>query len=250
MDRIIRDAAPYFESTFPFMRARVGEELDGNPISYSSIFCHILMDHFIETLQDERCLDYVGALLEQIYEKSVRAPGFLSRGPHKLKDRQTHDDIVHFVTAASRVGGMQKELNEIYNFCEIMGWSYFIEKPETMKERFQSWLLRVPGFKSVVKAAAGKKLSFIEKLWLAFDIYTTTRSEKSSTSGRMMDWSKSKLFAGSTGIVGWAFKKFDHDIRARYPNLMGDVFQIYFQRDDLLVQKPSHVFAVWMQGRV
>lgn len=236
------DASQYFDGTWPFMRPRVGEELDGNAISYSSILAHLMID--------EGGAQEAQRMLREIYKQAATFPGYLTRGPHKAKDRQTHDDVVHFVTAARCAGGLSDEITDIYELLKIMGWSYYAEKPKTFKERFQVWLIRIPGFKSVVKYAAGRRLSLLEKLWLLFDIWTTTREEADSTSGRLMDWAKYRMLRGERGILGLACRIFERDIKRRYTHLMGDVFQIYFQRDSKLEQTPVHIFAIMMQNRM
>lgn len=232
----------YFDGTYPFMRPNIGESIDGNPVSYSSIYAHLLID---EGKHEE-----ARRLLKDLYKEASIYPGYLSRGPHKMHDRQTHDDIVHFVTAAQRAGGLEKEINDIYEFLNKQNWVYYIKKPSDIKTWFQVWIVRIPGFKSVIKYASNRRLSILEKLWLLFDIFWTTREDQSSTSGRLMDWAKYKMLNREKGILGLACRLFERDINNRYKHLMGDVFQIYFQRDPKLKQNAVHLFAVNMQNKI
>lgn len=168
-------------------------------------------------------------------------PGLLTRGSHKAKDPQTHDDYVGFSSIAGRIDTVLAW--RVYKYGDSHKWNYKLPWLSGFRDWFNGQFWRMPGVVQTIKMGADEPLTWWDQFWLFIGLVGGVFSSSDSTSGRLMDWCVVKLYEykklnyplPNLGIRLWRW-----DIRRRYPNLMGDVFGIYYGKD--------HLFAIWMQG--
>lgn len=176
-----------------------------------------------------------------VYADAVVSPGLLSRGSHKKLDPQRHDDIVGFSSIAGRLEPILAE--RVYQHGNRNGWEYKLPHLSGLKEWLNAQFWRMPGVVQTIKMAANKELSWFDKIWLSIDLVVGVTRHNGATSDRLMDWCIIKLYEHKRldhWLVNLAIRVWKNDIRRRYPNLMGDVFTVYYGS--------NHVFARFMQG--
>jgi hypothetical protein len=242
------ESRPYFAKG-PIMLHHVGaEEIDGNGILYTGEYFDAL-DIYAE-IDFERDRPH----FNKVYNKSFVIPGLINRGKDNLS-LQTHDDYVGFCRAAQLVS--RPAAYEVYWYGKKNWWFYKnICDPITLSQRWDCWFARMPGMVQHIKMCAGVELNWFDRLWWAVGLYFAARSDKKATSGKRLKrlmrnayWMYARTHE-RYWLCDWASNYFCDKIEEQYPNLFGDVNQIFFQRDEELKQKPEHVLAIWMQGRI
>jgi hypothetical protein len=215
-----KEAEDYFQGVF-FKNSANGV-LDGNAILYSghyALLYALLFDNY--PLADW--------LSESIYEESKLDWGIITRGPHKWEDNQSHDDYIGLAT----ISFLGKYKWVAWQFKE-RGPS-FHRKGRPLRAWFNSQLWRIPG--------VWQHLNLFDKIFWSLGIFSTSFAKKESTSGRIMDWHLRSVYRLSKKNY-WLCNKAMEFVEKRnakiYPNLMGDVFSIYFTKD--------HILAKWSIG--
>lgn len=179
--------------------------------------------------------------LWDVYENAKVESGLLSRGSHKSKDPQTHDDYIGFVSVA----GLLEPLLawRIYNYGTGHKWNYMLPWTKDFRSWFNGQFWRMPGVVQTIKIAANEPLNLWDRFFLFLGFFGSTLSPANSTSGRLLGWCQLMIYEHkklnyllpNLGINLWK-----RDLKKHYPNLMGDVFSIYYGKD--------HPFAVFMHG--
>jgi len=229
-----RDIEPYLRH-YPLMSNQAYQEPDGNPVLYSSIAIIIEVDLFGA---DEHAAKFT----KDLYQNAKKAPGIITRGRHKAFDTQEHDDVMGMI-GASVFSGYIAPAQEIYLAGKKSGWVYnegVYKSKSDIGRFFENWYNRFPGFVGLVKLGAGEKLSLWDKLSFAVSLLTF-----SGESGAQLDWVKVKVYERCTDkswIIDKAVAYWKNKVRKKYPQLMGDVFKIYYGE--------GHFFTKWMKGRI
>lgn len=229
-----KDIKPYLRN-YPLFSNQANQEPDGNPVLYASIAIIIQAEMFgIQTSN-------VKEFTKDLYENAKKAPGILTRGRHKAFDTQEHDDTMGMI-GASVFSGYLEPTQDFYTVGKKSGWVYNegVYKHKSDIRRFlENWYARFPGFVGLVKLGAGEKLSLWDKLSFAASLLTF-----SGESGIQLDWIKIKVYQrcrDKSWLIDRAVTFWQNKVKKKYPNLMGDVFKVYYGE--------GHVFTKWMKGR-
>lgn len=163
-------------------------------------------------------------------------PGLIQRA-YKPDEFEAFDDYIGLLAADYFLKtGFGKRVYE-YGKKHLFSWNNLNPKKWTLRGLF----IRVPAFYGLLKASAGRKLNFIDDIVFAIDLLLTERDEPGATSGRILDWHKVEVFKEAGGIIAkWAIAKRNEEFAVKYPNLMGNVFGVYFN--------PEYPFAKYMNG--
>lgn len=209
--------APYFKSEHPlFMSNKPGGLPDGNTLLYTSLYLLIAKKLGHSRPPEDR------AHLREIIDISTVYAGVLSRGPHKMDELTTKDDYIG-VTAAC----------QIYSVADAaIFYGYW-------RNKFK--LLKYPGVVQSMALCEGEGLSLWGKILWSADIFFTTFSEADDTSGRILDFIKIEAYRRSDKdywLCNWAVGRWRKDISKRYPQLLGELFSVYFSK--------HHPFAVYL----
>jgi hypothetical protein len=230
-------AAPYFTKD-PYINHSLTESWSGNAILET---CQYFL---IKKFHGELSKKDTDRLWRVYDDANVKGKvGLLSRGSHKPNDAQAHDDYVGFAACA---GIMEKVLAyRVYRHGKSHGWAYQIPGTTGFRNWFNAQFWRMPGVVQVIKMASREPLNFFDKLMLFFMFTGGIFSNSDSTSGRLLDWCVIVLYEHLNldyALPNLGIKIWKSDIRRRYPNLIGDVFGIYYGRE--------HVFAKFMLGNL
>ncbi len=232
--KFLEDCLPYIVR-YPLISNQISQEPDGNAILYCGVAMAI-KDLYSEP--DDG--DWLWAA--EIYRVCRKEVGLLTRGPHKVNDFQSHDDYVGMCYLSLRTNRMIAA--SIVGYGKSRSWIY--DNTGRSKEGIIGWLScwhrRFPGQVEHYKICAGESLNLFEQIWWALGFISFG---KRSESGIQMDWLKYQAYRRS-GMKHWVCDKaaslWQNMMINRYPNLMGDVFRVYYGS--------NHVFARWMQGRL
>jgi len=227
-----------YQIRYPYISNQALEEPDGNAILYLGVFLAI-----------KRRYEDMGpgdaALVQETYNFSVKEPGLLTRGRHKFEDRQAHDDYYGMIFAA-HITGQFKIVSEIYGYGKKHFW-FYDNVGTTGFDKIRTFFGRFPGFVANLKLAHRVKLSLWDQLLWAISVVGF-----SSESGIQMNFLMCEVYRTQPynyWLLDKAVKQFEAKIAKQYPNLMGSVFQAYYDRHRDYNKPPKHIFARWMQGR-
>ena len=165
--------------------------------------------------------------------------GIFNRAPDKF-DMQAHDDYVGICCTSKQLQLPYAE--EIYNYG-TKHWWYFDNTEETPKFEFRNWFGRFVWTVFTFKACARARANLF--LQLAFGLFLYTQSfnkDLTDTSGRILAWVQKEAVKGKYKLVDWFIEKWEADVKAKYPNGVGDIMSIY--------HAPDHPFALILKGVV
>jgi len=239
---------PYFKTHPLLMSNQPGEALDGNTIRYTSMYYLLLALHGELTEKDKENF-------RKMYELVKVKDGLISRGPHKIKDHQAHDDPVVMAAVATFIDPKIASSFYLYGRTTKPKYFYNSNNAKGIKNWFSSWFARLPGVVQNFKLCAGKhlnvSLNLFDRFWWALDLYSTTFKETSATTGRIMDFAKKKAYYNQYKrywICQKAIEKSNADIKKRYgPDGMAVLFAIFFRNKDF---KRTHPFSVKAKGLI
>jgi hypothetical protein len=227
-ERFEKESIEYFKD-WPFMSHSNVGILDGNTILYSGHYAllHYLLFGTYKAAEDHS---------QKIYIDSKVDWGIINRGPHKPDDNQSHDDYIGLATMSFLGSGYVARL-----FYE-RGPSFY-KRGSGSRAWFNSQLWRIPGPWQHLKLCAGYDLNWFDRFWWSLGIVSTSFAKKESTSGRLMDWHLRHVYRISKKnywLCNLAMDFVEKRNSKIYPNLMGDVFSIYFTKE--------HILAKWSIG--
>lgn len=229
---------PYLKR-YPLISNQPGEEPDGNPVLYSGFYTAIRSLYFPQD-------DYIQDLIRDTYNNCVLELGLISRGSHKRRDEQEHDDYIGLTTAAF-LSGNPDIAYDVYDYGYRNWWVYDSQNTaQSWLEKLRFWHARFPGIVAHYKICAGVKLGAFDKLLFIISFLRVSKDE----SGVQLGWLRAIAYINSND-KGWfrdiVVRSWTLGVLDRYPRGMGEVFQIYFDREG---GAPKHIFARWMQGRI
>lgn len=250
LHRLLRKELEQLIVVYPLVSNQAGEQPDGNAILYVGDLVYVWRSHFdIEP--------WLGDLVRVNYIQAKIESGRISRGRHKLMDNQSHDDFIGLAYAAQETGNGWIA-DEIIEHGRKTFWNYedpteikFRLSIEGFKEWFQDWHFRFPGQTQHYKLCSTKYqyLNWFDRFWFSMNFFFS--KNRINGGGHKMELLMRKAYLNQKErywLCDWALKVWEKKIRKLYPNLTGDMMQVYFDRDDELKGKPNHVFARWMQG--
>jgi len=244
LTKYMADEAAYFIKSFPLMAHSSNGFPDGNAVHYACLNELIKLRVFENTPIYDHVFKTSKRRVVQIYETVRLEPGLINRGPHKYLDQQKQDDYMTLCALAAVT-------KEYWIGKEIVSRgrkNYFIwnnTDDHSIKNLASCFFIRIPGVYALFKLGAGEKLNSLDRFLLALGVISTSLSPKESTSGRILDFGLMTAWEYSgqrSGLVDWAIRRFREKMSELYPNLMGDVFGIYFSN--------QHLFSVWMRGKM
>ena len=228
------ESIPYIKQ-YPLISNQIGQEPDGNAILY----CGVAMA--IKDLYEEPD-DGDWLWVAEIYRVCRKEIGLLTRGPHKFNDFETHDDYVGMCYLSLRTNIAIAA--SIVGYGKTHSWMY--DNTGTVSKSILGWLRcwhrKFAGQVEHYKICAGEKLNLFEQIWWCLGFISLG---KRTESGIQLDWLKYRAYRASPNkywLCDRAASLWQNMIINRYPNLMGDVFGIYYG--------PNHVFTRWMQGHL
>lgn len=226
-----------------------GMEPDLNGISYTATyFISLKLLNGLEGLTEQDKEHF-----KAMYESVKVRPGLINRRPGD-RVRQSHDDITQLSCAAFFV--MPYIATDIYNYGVEHFWVYNNTDDWSPMTIFKTWHFKLPGVVQTVKMCAKIPWTAWDRLYFAWDIFTTTFRKADDASGRIRDWSKIKVYESSPmhkcKIVDMAIALWKIDIAKKYaPDMMGGVFHVYFDRAKLEEETDFvHPFAVHWDGSI
>lgn len=227
-----KDLNPYLEN-YPLMSNKPGELPDGNAVLYSSI---AIIIHTRMFGQEPWAIKWVSDL----YDNCRIAPGIISRGRHKYKDTQEHDDYIGLM-AASKFSGYLIPAKEIYRRGMENNWVYdegVYKSSNAIGRFFENWYARFPGFTDHAAICAGEKASLVF-IDLSFPFW------KISAGSAQLDWVRKEAYRigdQKCSATDYAVSLWEGGIRKHRRDLMGSVFAEYYNE--------AHPFAKWMRGLI
>lgn len=228
------ECLPYIKQ-YPLISNQIGQDPDGNAILYCGVAMAIK-----DLYEDPDDGDWLW--VASIYRECQKEVGLLTRGPHKKEDFQTHDDYVGMCYLSARTNFMIAK--SIVDYGKKHNWAYdnVGENSKTLFGWLACWHRRFAGQVEHYKICATDKLNIFEQIWWSLGFLTIG---KMTESGTQLRWLKLRAYQASPNKYWFCDKAaalWQNKIIKRYPNLMGDVFAIYYGKD--------HVFTRWTQGRL
>jgi len=216
-------------------------KMDGNPVLYTSTM--FVIAHYLDQVTPQ-LIDHC----QKMYLLVQREPGLITRGPHKPKDRQAHDDPVG--CSAGLYVLRLPEAKDFWKYGMEHGWLYWTAKQLTLKNVGRQLFFRLPGVIQHFTVCGDEELSKFDRFFTSVDFYSTAFKPRGATSGRIMDWDKiqayklyKKVNGGYTEIDD-AIVVWEDSLKRKYPNgFMGEVFGLFFGDN-------QHAFAVAMHGKI
>lgn len=209
-------------------------QLDGNAILYTGVYYTIL-----RILGDTS--DYSQEFKKAI-EQAECYPGVFSRGPHKMRDRQSYDDYFGIFAGCYHTGNIEIA-QRIYEHG-VKHWWYYDNRPaELQKFTFSNYFQRMPGFIPTCRHVSAIDLKWWHEQMFQVEILSTEIfNSADDTSSRQKDFCLINTIRDNSeyDIIQEAIQIRDKKFIYKYPNGMQDVFKIYFE--------PTHPFAVHSLG--
>lgn len=228
----IQEMLPYIVYD-PLVSNRPGEQPDGNAVLYCGI---AMVIKCIYSKLDEGDFAWFSA----VYRDCRKSRGLLTRGSHKANDYESHDDYIGFCAGAQLAHDTWAA--EVLGYGATHGWVYDNSGISgTLSGWIRTWHVRFPGQVQHYKLCARRPLGLLDRIWWAIGMVSLGASE----SGYQKRWLKYRAYKNQDlryWLCDMAAAMWENGLRKRYPNLMGDVFAIYFK-------DTNHPFARWMQGR-
>jgi hypothetical protein len=225
---LISDEIKPYIVRYPYVSNKIGEQPDGNPILYQAVYLAIKR-------RFETDFDHDKFWVRDTYQDAMLEPGLISRGSHKKKDRQAHDDYIGLVYSSHITGEFTAAL-DICEYGKKHNW-FFYTADATWNKAFFG---RMPGFIAHVKLGCRIKLNIFDQIYWFLRV-----SFSGSESGKQLSFVMVDLYQTQPyryKILDWAVARFEKAIKEGYPDLMGSVFGIYYSKD--------HLFAKRMRGRL
>lgn len=245
----------YYDKTYPeFMKNNLDEPMDGNTILTTSmdlLIKYILFKHHPEYDFENEKLKF-NKMSNQIFSEN----GFMNRGPHKINgsgvfddDYQNHDDEIGWFAAASVFNPQRARIYR--DHLQSHGWTANNNESTLLRAIFNSQRWRFAGYTYHADLCAGDHPSIWSQIAWCLSLVSAAFQGKNEASGRRMDlckiWaqelSKQQFWLSKKAIEFWK-----RDCEKKYPNKIGDIFQVYHQRDDELKQEAKHIHAKWMRN--
>lgn len=237
-NRFDEDLLPYLVR-YPLISNQAGQEPDGNPVLYSGFYAAIRSLYFPK---DDQIKDFI----RDVYNDCILETGLISRGSHKRRDEQEHDDYIGLATAAF-LSGNPDIAYDIYDYGYRNHWVYDSQNTaQSWLEKLRFWHARFPGLVAHYKICAGVKLNPFDKLLFIISFLRPSKSE----SGIQLGWLRAIAYINSRDqgyLRSLIVKRWTQAVLKVYPMGMGEVFYRYFDRGTGPIK---HVFAKWMQGRI
>lgn len=230
------DCLPYFTPDMMMKNGASDETIDGNGILYMGEFYDILIE-----FPDAPLIVDCNAWLHTLYAKAKVAPGVINRGRDNTS-RESFDDYIGLCRAAQLFAPEIAE--EIYQHGKDHFW-YFDNLGGAFS--FSAWFGRMPGVAQHMKlcAPSAPGLNWFDRFWWSLRLISTYFYASSETSGRCLSRLMARAYLAQANrywLCDLAVSIFQSGVRANYPNWFGDIYSRFF--------RPSHPFAIWMQGRI
>lgn len=217
---------------YPHISVYPDYQPDGNSPVYFASYLAIKRRFLTITLDDKYWF-------KDIYHDCLVEPGLTDRGSHKRGDRETHDNPLALAYASCVTGEFQACI-DIYEYGKNHFWIYNNAKLKGLILR-KTIHGRMPGFIQHLKLGVRKKLNLFDQIWWFLAVAFNSGESGLQLSFIMIDMYRIQPY--TYWLCDKAVEMFENSVRKRYPNLMGDVYEIYFK-------KPAHPFARYMQGRL
>lgn len=224
------DLEPYL-AHYPLMSNKPGELPDGNAVLYSSI---AIMIHCRMFGPDSFTVQW----MIDLYDNCRIAPGLISRGRHKHKDTQEHDDYLG-IMAASKFSEYLTPAKEIYKRGMATGWVYdegVHKSSHAVGKFFENWYARFPGFTDHAALCAEERASLV-MINFSFPFWNI------SGGSAQLDWVRKEVYRiadQKSPVTDYAVYLWESGIRKHREHLMGSVFEEYYNE--------AHPFSKWMRG--
>lgn len=176
------------------------------------------------------------------FTRSIEASelGLYYRHPSKKDQPQTHDDYIGLVVSSKLLPPLLTANYVVAHgghhnwYFNVIGGSW----------RFDAWHGRFPGLVGVYKRAAGKEISWLDRIGyvgsLLADVYLS--KDRTATSGKILIWLQNSVMRGESRMVDWAIDKWEEYIKKTYPGQIGEVLGIYHNAE--------HPFSKAMWGKI
>lgn len=211
---------------YPYVSLKRNETPDGNGILYAGVY-GMLVHKLFGSYKNASKHSW------DLYREATpsnQESGVITKGKHKIDDPQGHDDYIG-LCALSFLGDLT-----VANLIAAHGretfWTY-----RSGRTSFWSSLFFVkPGVVQHIKLCNGESWNMWDRFWFRMALIDSQKKARDNTSGRIMEWlmvncyvmSKNRSKACDKAVDNW-----ERSIRSLYPNLMGDVFEIYYGKDHL-----------------
>jgi hypothetical protein len=155
-----------------------------------------------------------------------RVPGY--------PDRQTHDDLLAIAVSSYILGlPYAKEIAERGMEGTEFSWftcPWYFDNEDKKEFELRKWFGRFFWFQAAIKAAAGVKLSLIDKLAYAIYLLSGCRESKiPDTSGKQLRFiTMHPMMHGSSWIISWAMRYYLKRVAKQYAN---GFLEIYYGKD-------------------